>query len=277
MPARARVLRPERSARDLFGAEMRRCREQEGMSLERLGGIVGFSKSVLSRVETADAMMAPDLPARLDATFHTGGLFQKLYALARKEVHPDQFRRRMELEARARTIHEYAGQLVPGIVQTEEYARAQFKSGNPRATRDEIGELLLARMLRQGAVREADPAPDVALILDEAVLRRSYGGPKVMRGQLERLADMAFTPTSTVQILPFTHGEHALAGGTLALWTMDDGTQVAYEESITTGTLIEDADVVKAHRRAYDLLRACALSPRDSAAFIRSVMEDLPA
>jgi transcriptional regulator with XRE-family HTH domain len=256
---------------------MRRCREQEGMSLERLGGIVGFSKSVLSRVETADAMMAPDLPAKLDATFHAGGLFQKLFALARKEVHPDQFRRRMELEAHARTIHEYAGQLVPGIVQTEEYARAQFEIHNRRASKDRIAELVIARNIRQTTLREADPAPDLALVLDEAVIRRAYGGPAVMRAQLARLAELALTRTTMVQVLPFTHGGHPLVGGALALWTMEDGTQVAYEESITTGTLIEDAVAVGTHRRAYDLLRACALSPSDSAAFIRSVMEDLPA
>jgi transcriptional regulator with XRE-family HTH domain len=277
MPARPRVLRPERSARDLFGAEMRRCREQEGMSLERLGGIVGFSKSALSRVETADAMMSPDLPGKLDEVFHTDGLFRKLHALARKEVHPDQFRRCSELEARARTIHQYAGRLIPGIVQTEDHARAQFEIHNPRATADEIAQLVLARTSRQGSVLGADPAPDLALVVDEAVLRRSYGGPQVMRAQLARLAELALTATTTIQVLPFSHGGHALAGGTVALWTMENDTQVAYEESITTGRLIEDTATVRAHRRAYDLLRASALSPRDSAAFIRSVMQDLPA
>jgi Domain of unknown function (DUF5753) len=253
---------------------MRSYREEVEMSLERLGSIVGFSKSVLSRVETADAMISPDLPAKLDATFTTSGLFEKLYALARKEIHPDQFRRRHDLESRAVLVEEYSGQLVPGLAQIEGYAKAQFEIHNPKAYPDKITELVAGRMIRQSTLREADPVPDVAFVLDEAVLRRPYGSREVWHAQLQRLADLALTPTTTVQVLPFAHGGHALAGGSLTLLTLGDGTKVAYEESITTGTLLEDAGTVYERQRAYDLLRACALSPGDSANFIRSVMEE---
>ncbi len=109
-------------------------RDGANMSLERLGVIVRYSKSALSRVETAEQMIPPDLPDKLDAAFATGGIFGTLYILACKEVHPDKYRRRMELERRARTIDEYAGQIVPGLVQTEDYARALFRVSNPTAT-----------------------------------------------------------------------------------------------------------------------------------------------
>ncbi|MFJ2646187.1 helix-turn-helix domain-containing protein [Streptomyces sp. NPDC087420] len=275
MAPRARELTPDRSARHLFGSEMRRLREQAGMSLESLAGVVRYAKSSLARYETADAMIPPDLAERLDAAFGTDGLFVKLYGLARNEIHPDQFRRLMELERRARLIQQYTGQLVPGLVQTEAYARALFEIHNPKARQDEIEELVTARMSRQ-ALLLADPAPDLFLILDEAVLRRSFGGPAVMRAQLARLLDLTLTPTSVVQVLPFEHGGHALAGGSLRLMTLDNGAQVAYEESIATGTLMEDPAAVTPRLRSYDLLRACALSPKDTAAFIRSTMEALP-
>lgn len=245
------------------------------MSLESLADVLRYAKSSLARYETAESMIPPDLPERLDAAFGAGGLFGKLYGLARKETHPDQYRRRMELETRARLIQEFAGHFVPGLVQTEAYARALFEINNPKATPDEIQELLTARMGRQ-ALLSADPTPDFSVILDEAVLRRTYGGPAVMRPQLERLIDLTLTPTSVVQILPFAHGGHALAGGTLTLMTLDNGSQVAYEESISTGTLLEEKHVVTACQRAYDLLRACALSPRETAALIRAAMEALP-
>ncbi|MFJ9030788.1 helix-turn-helix domain-containing protein [Streptomyces sp. NPDC102274] len=274
MAPRPRELKPDRSARDLFGSEMRRYREEAGMSLESLGDVLRYAKSSLARYETAESMIPPDLPERLDAAFGAGGLFGKLYGLARKELHPDQFRRVMELELRARLIQEYTGQIVPGLVQTEPYARALFELHNPRATPDEIQELVTARMSRQALLR-ADPAPDFFAILDEAVLRRSYGGPAIMRAQLEQLLDLTLTPTSVVQILPFAHGGHALAGGSLKLMTLDDGTQVAYEESTTTGTLIEEKNLVTARQRAYDLMRACALSPKETASMIRSAMEAL--
>ncbi|PSJ29596.1 transcriptional regulator [Streptosporangium nondiastaticum] len=273
MPARPRTLTPDRSARHLFGAKMRAYRGN--MSLERLAEIVNFSRSHLARVETAESMPPPELPALLDAQFGTDGIFVELYQLARKEIHPDQFRRRMELEGQARLIQQYTGQIVPGLVQTEEYARALFEAYNPRATSDQIEELVTARLSRQALLRE-DPEPDISFILDEGVIRRSFGGPKTMRAQLDRLAGLTLTSTTTVQILPFSHGGHGLVGGTLTLLTLRDGTQVAYEESISTGTLLEDATDFVTRDRAYDLLSASALSPADSAAFIRSVMEALP-
>ncbi|MDI5966181.1 DUF5753 domain-containing protein [Streptomyces sp. SL13] len=275
MPARPRELRPDRSARDLFGAEMRRHRAQECMSLERLGVIVGFSKSVLSRVETADAMMAPDLPSRLDATFHTDGIFERLYALARNEVHPDRYRRRMDLERRAKVIDEYGGQVVPGLAQTPKYALALFRASNPEAAEGENEERVLVRMARQGMFDD-HLGPYLNMVLDEAVLRRPVGGPEVMRDQLAALLKLVNTPRSLVQVLPFSHGEHFFLGGSVTLMTLDDGTAVAYEESIDIGALLEDKENVTARRRAYDRLRAHALSPLETAELIRDVMEALP-
>ncbi|MDX3227035.1 helix-turn-helix transcriptional regulator [Streptomyces sp. ME19-01-6] len=275
MPARPRALTPDRSARHLFGSEMRRLREAAGMSLESLAAVTKFSKSSLARFETAEAMIPPELPSMLDAAFGTDGIFEKLYALARKEIHPDQFRRRMDLETRARIIREYACQIVPGLVQTEGYARAQFEKHNPKATPNEIDELWSARASRQ-VLLQANPAPDLFYILDEAVIRRHFGDPAVMRAQLARLIELTETPTTVVQVLPFDHGGHALVGGTLTLMTLDSGSQVAYEESITTGTLLEDKKAVAFLQRSYDLLTAHALSPGDSAALIRSTMEALP-
>ncbi|MDX3851108.1 helix-turn-helix transcriptional regulator [Streptomyces sp. AK02-01A] len=254
---------------------MRSFRERAGLTLEGLSGVVLVSKSHLSRIETAEYMPPRELPAQLDAAFGTDGIFEELYGLARKEIHPDKYRRRMELEARARVIDEYAGHIVTGLLQTEEYARALFRVSNPRATPDEIEEKVTARLSRQ-ALLTATPAPDLSVILDESALRRAVGGPVVMRDQLVRLIDLVDTPTTTLQMLPFAHGEHALLGGTLTLMTLDDKSSVAYEESSTTGTLLEDPERVGARRRAYDLMRAYALSPRDTGAFIRSVMEALP-
>ena len=273
MPARPRELTPDRGARHLFGAKMRTHRERAGISLEGLAEVVNISRSHLSRIETAEAMPPPSLPAALDAAFGTDGIFAELYALASREIHPDQFRRLMELEARARLIEEYSPQIVPGLVQLEEYARAQFVVSNPKAKGAEVEELVTARLSRQERLW-ADTAPEHSLILDEAVLRRGFGGDSVMRAQLERLADLTLKPSVVLQVLPFAHGGHALAGGSLRLLTLDDGTRVAYEESISTGTLLEDLEAVAERQRAYDRLRADALSPTASAAFIRSVMQE---
>jgi transcriptional regulator with XRE-family HTH domain len=272
---RKNALTPDRSVRHFFGAEMRRYRENAGMTLEGLAGVVHFARSHLSRIELAESIIPTELPAKLDAAFGTDGHFVRLYALAKKEVHPDRYRRLMELETQARIIHEFAGDVVPGLVQTEEYARALFRIFAPRATAEQIEEKVQARLSRQELLR-ATPPPDLTIVLDEAVVRRAVGGSAVMRAQLEALIEQVQAPRTTIQLLPFAHGEHALLGGSLKLMTLEDKTQAAYEESIATGTLLEDEESVSERRRHYDLIRACALSPRDTATFLRTVLEGLP-
>lgn len=245
------------------------------MTLEQLARIVMSSRSQLSRVEMAQMMAPRELPKLLDSAFKTDGLFQKLDSIARYEVHPDRYRRRMELEARAKSIEFYAGHLVPGILQTEEYARALLRVGHPKATEEELQEMVDTRMNRQAAF-SGRCCPQLSVLLDEAVLRRPVGGSAVMYEQLARLVENVHTADCTVQILPYSHGEHALAGGSLNLLTLDDGSVLAYEESIASATLLEDDDSVTVRRRAYDLLRAYALSPADTAAFILEIMEGLP-
>jgi Domain of unknown function (DUF5753) len=245
------------------------------MTLDALAAKVLHSRSQLHRVELAEMLPPADLSPTLDDVFGTAGHFVRLYELVRQgqEIHPEQYRRRMMLEARAVVIEEYAGGTVPGLLQTEAYARALLRRGFPKATAEEIDQRVAARLSRQELLRGNSP-PDLSVILDEAAIRRPVGGPSVMRQQLSALTGIVDTLTTTVQLLPFAHGEHPWMGGTLTLMTLDDGTAVAYEESIATGTLLEDAESVTAHKRTYDLLRSYALSPSATASFIQDVRED---
>ncbi|ONK11300.1 helix-turn-helix transcriptional regulator [Streptomyces sp. MP131-18] len=269
-------LTPDRSARHFYGADLRRHRMNADFSLAALAGEVPCSKSQLARIETAESIPPPGLSEEFDRVFDTDGHFTRLYGLVSREIHPEQYRRRMEIESRARTIREYAGLLVPGLLQTRDYAQALFRATNPKATEEDVQQKVAARLSRQRLLI-GDNAPDVSVVLDEAAIRRSLGGPAVMRAQLSALIDAVNTATSVVQLLPFNHGEHALLGGTLTLMTLKDGATFAYEESIDSGTLMEDRERVNARLHAYDLLRSHALSPSETATFIRSVMEALPA
>ena len=268
-------LSPDRSARHLFGAEQRRYREAAGMTLEQLASVVMSSRSQLSRVETAQMMIPRELPGLLDAVFGTDGIFGRMYGVARREAHPDRYRRRMELEMRAKRIDWYAGLLVPGLLQTEEYALALFESYSPRKPREKFDEIWHARRSRQAQLLGED-APRLLAILDEAVVRRPIGGGSVMRAQLELLVENVDAPNCLIQLLPFAHGTHPLAGGTLELLTLDDDSVVAYEENISTGQLLEDVESTTLASQAYDRIRAYALSPADTAAFIVEAMKGLP-
>src|SRR5689334_11252706 len=122
-----RSLTPDRSSRHFYGSEMRRQREAAQLSLVQLAKVLNSSKSTLARVETAELMPPPDLSEKLDAAFGTDGLFGRLYELAKREAHPDQYRRFMDFEAQAEVIEHYEPQVVPGLLQTESYARALLR------------------------------------------------------------------------------------------------------------------------------------------------------
>lgn len=270
-----RDLDPYASVRHFYGSRLRRFRNREGWALEKAASELHVSKSTLSRLELAQSLPPEGFSQIADRVYRTAGWFEELEQLLRLEIHPDQFRHRMACEARARSIVEYAGMMVPGLLQTEAYARALFVAHNPMASEQEIQRLVDARLSRQERLRSDNP-PLYSVILDEASVRRSFGGPGVMRAQVAYLIDQVERPNGVIQLLPFSHGDHALPGGTLTLMTADDGTTVAYDEGIASGTLLEDDRRVRAYQREYDLLRSHALPPRQTAAFLTDIMEALP-
>ncbi|MEU9851317.1 helix-turn-helix transcriptional regulator [Streptomyces sp. NPDC047985] len=271
MTFKPQPLTPYLSARHYFGSEQRRHRERANMSLVQLADTLNSSKSTLARIETAELMPPPDIPARLDAAFGTDRHFHGLYELAKKEIHPDQYRRYMDFEAKAEVIEVYEPQVVPGLLQTREYAYELLRCQED-LNAEQVEQLVNARMSRRDW--PADAAPLRWAILDEAVLRRPVGTPEGMLKQLVSLLEHVDTPNCKVQVLPFSAGPHALMGGTLNLLTLPDDTTVAYEESISTGYLHEDRETVLKRRRQYEVLRANALSLAESAELIRKAMED---
>ncbi|MDH6579493.1 helix-turn-helix transcriptional regulator [Kitasatospora sp. MAP5-34] len=292
MPFEPKPLQPERSARDLYGYEMRSRREQAGMSLVRLAGIVNHSKSVLGRVETAESMPPPELSAALDSAFGTDGVFTRLYPLARKEEFPDRYKRFMQLAAHA-AVHESYTAAVPGLLQIESYARALMATGNPHGSDQELNDKVTARLNRQKRLHGVTPGR-YWFILDETALRRTIGGPHVMRDQMAALLTMStlshvtiqvlpFTSgqhaefggslTLTIQVLPFTSGQHAEFGGSLTLLTTSERSLVAYVEGSRSGELEDEPEKLAVLRESYDLLRAQALSPGDSVAMINAAQE----
>lgn len=268
----SKELSPYLSARHYFGSEQRRHRERARLSLVQLADIVNFSKSTLARVETAELMPPPELPSALDAAFGVEEYFHGLFQLAKKEAHPDQYRRFMDFEARAEVIEVYEPQAVPGLLQTREYARASLGCQED-LTKEQVEERVNARMSRQERLH-SDSRPYRWAILDEAVLRRPAGSRECMYKQLARLLEQVDTPHSMVQVMPFCLGPYPLMGGALNLLTLPDGSAVAYEEGIEAAHLHEGPEAVKKWRRRYEVLRANALSPAASAELIRNAMED---
>ncbi|MBT2491033.1 helix-turn-helix transcriptional regulator [Streptomyces sp. ISL-96] len=266
-------LDPSSSPRALLGAELRHAREKEGLTQEELGQPLFVSGSFIGQLEAGTRRMMPEYAAKIDEILGTGGFFERNCKASTKSKYPDHFAEAAEAEAIATAIKEYAPLLIPGLLQTEPYARAIFRAYQPTATEEVIDELVAARLDRAHLLD--DPTkPLLWTVLDEAVLRRKVGEPAEMARALHHLAVMARRHRIIMQVLPFEAGPHAAMGGALKLMTFDDAPPLAYLEGPGTGRLEDDPATVTRHQLAYDLVGAMALSPKESLALIDSVAED---
>ncbi|OEJ26309.1 transcriptional regulator [Streptomyces agglomeratus] len=266
-------LDPSSSPRALLGAELRHAREKEGLTQEELGRPLFVSGSFIGQLEAGTRRMMPEYAAKIDEILGTGGFFERNCKASTKSKYPDHFAEAAEAEAIATAIKEYAPLLIPGLLQTEPYARAIFRAYQPTAAEEVIDELVAARLERAHLLD--DPTkPLLWTVLDEAVLRRKVGEPAEMAQALNHLAAMVRRHRIIAQVLPFGAGAHAAMDGGIKLMGFEDAPPLAYLEGLGTGQLEDDPATVARYELTYDLVRAMALSPKESLALIASVAED---
>lgn len=263
----------EDSARWLLAHELRRLREQSGKSLAQLSEDTSYDRTYLHRLETGERISQLPVMEALDAAYDTGGLLARLWRLARQDVFKDKYKLFMQYEAKATIMHKYA-LIIPGLLQTEDYARVVLSSAPGPGGGDEIEERVSARIGRRELLHR-DPPPSLRVILDESALRRPTTDPKVWHEQLAHIVDAAQSPCITIQVLPFTAGVHDLMGSSLSLLWLRDGSAVAYLEGSKSGELTEEPEEIAQYRLSYDRLRDLALSPSESVAFVQHVMEGI--
>ncbi|WP_328401492.1 helix-turn-helix transcriptional regulator [Streptomyces sp. NBC_00390] len=270
----AKELDPYTSPRSFYGAELRRLREAAGLSQEQLGERVFCSGAYIGLFEAATRRPQAEMSKLLDGVLGSGEHFQRLCRLAQGSKHPDYFADAAELEKDARTISDYTPMLIPGLLQTEAYARGLTRATLPFAPDDVVERHVAARLER---ARRLDTAAGSELwaIVHEAALRMPVDEPGVMRDQLEQLADRArHHHRIMVQVLPFSSGPHALMYGTTIIMAFADAPSVVYTEGAHTGQLIDAPALVAKFQRSYDLVRAAALSPKASLSLIESAAKD---
>ncbi|MER6674427.1 helix-turn-helix transcriptional regulator [Streptomyces sp. NPDC000983] len=264
------------SGRVMLGQTLRVLREKAGKSLGRLADETGYDKSYLSRLESGQRLSKATVMEDLDAFYGTGDQLIRLWRDTRKDVIKDTYKGFMELEATARVM--WLFQLrVPGLLQTEEYARAvlsglsgaQTTAGNG----EEVEEQVALRMGRQELLHR-EPAPNVRVILDEGALRRPVPHAQVWADQLSHLLEASESPNVVLQVLPFKAGVHDLMDSHLWLFWQRTGDPVAYVEGNGFGQVIDDPDKVLSYRLSYDLVRDAALTPVESTAFVKRLLEE---
>jgi transcriptional regulator with XRE-family HTH domain len=176
-------------------------------------------------------------------------------------------------EAEATRMSVWTTTVFHGLVQTEDYARAIIRASLPFSAEAERDELLRKRLQRQQAL-DRSPAPMLWHVVDESVLLRPYGGREVMRGQLEKVESMASKPNVVIQVMPFGVVSHPGLEGTLGVVEFGDKTPIWYSDAWSAGKLSDDRAEVIDYMRYFDIIRASALSPSDSIAFIARAREE---
>jgi transcriptional regulator with XRE-family HTH domain len=272
-----------------LGSELRRLREAHSLKLEEAAERLGLAPSTLSRIETGKA---PTRSAYLTSMLEMYGVTdpeqrQVLAEMAREghrkgwwaaydDVLPTGFGVYVGLEAEASTLRVFEAQVVNGLLQTEDYARAVTGATRRRRTREEIDRLVALRLQRQEVLERERPV-ELFLILDEAVIRRPMGGTKVMSAQLSHLLEATTWPNVTLQVLPMSSGAHAALSGSFCILRFPDSTDpdVVYSEGVAGHAYLEKGSDVRACGEAFDLLQAAAMTPVDSAELISRVAEEI--
>jgi transcriptional regulator with XRE-family HTH domain len=264
--------------------ELRRLREQTGLTLDQAAERLGWSRATLGRMETAIRRIKPvELQRLLDIYKVDGGRRDDLAELARgarergwwhryTDTLPAAYTSYIALEADARSLRCYDALVVHGLLQTEDYAREVIKAGLMQLASDsEVERRVEVRLNRQALLAERKPPLELWCVIDENTLRRMIGGTAVMRAQYTRLAELAELPNVTLQVLPHKVGAHPGVEGTFAILEFPERymPDVGYIEALNGALYLEDDTDVHAYSLVFNRLVAEALGIGESVAFLR--------
>ncbi len=242
------------------------------MTLEQLADGSYRGIPFLSQIERGERRMPMDLAQHVDRKLGTDGFFERRCEdarRARQSGHAEHFADVAEMEPYAETIEDWAPLLVPGLLQTADYARAIMRSAMPWASADEIERMVAARLARAKLFEQEKP-PQFWAILDESVIRRPALPPELMAELMEHIASVVKATPSILQIVPQTAAVHPFMMGLTRIMTFPDAPPLVYTEGLHSGQLIDYPALVKQYGRSYDLLRAAALPPEASLAMVEA-------
>ncbi|GAA2725278.1 helix-turn-helix transcriptional regulator [Actinocorallia aurantiaca] len=254
----------------LIAHHLRFLRLQKGKSQANVGAIISASIASVSRIERGEEMLDEKQDALLDKEWDTGGLFCFLIYHATRNHNSAWREQCLHLEASAHFLRVYEALIVPGIFQTPEYARALILSGRYASRAD---ELVAGRMERADIFRR-EPPPEVWVILSENALSWPIGGLDVMRGQLERLLDLARLDTVGIRVVPRSSGASPAMDGSFMIMTLEVG-DTAFSDSPGGGRLISEPAEVREYLGRYERIGSRALSGSDSLALIHRYLENI--
>lgn len=258
----------------VFGRQLKRFRLRAGLERTEFGSRTGYSASTIAAFEQGRRVPSPRFIDVADGLLDAGGVLQEMKEEVARAQYPAFFRDAARLEAEAVELWVYGTLAIPGLLQTEEYMQAVFEMWRPLLDEVTVQQRVAARLARQ-QVFQRKPPPLVSFVIDESVLRRPLGGAAVMRGQLEQLLLVGTYRNVEIQIMPLDREDNAGVDGPFVVLHRDGADQVAYLEAQGRSTIVSERTEVRGIVSRYGIIRAQALTPRESMAFIAKSLGDV--
>jgi transcriptional regulator with XRE-family HTH domain len=252
------------SAMSTFAKQLKGWRAKQGWSQEELAARLGYSNALVSQIEGRRKPPSADFAAKCDEVFDTPATFADLHGLVAREAWPSYFAPVTDSETRATQIHEWEQRVVPGLLQTEDYTRSVIRAWQPRITPDELERKVALRLERQAIFAREAGRPMYWAVIHEGVLRHVIGSPEIMRAQLSRLIEGADSPDILIQVLPYSASDHPGTDGPILVFDFDDAPSSGYTECNGGGMIVEQPEQVAVLMTTMNLIRAAAMSLRES-------------
>ncbi|MCX5038224.1 helix-turn-helix domain-containing protein [Streptomyces coelicoflavus] len=253
------------------GRQLKLRREAVGMRAGDFGVAVGYGEDLVYKVEGGKRIPRREYLEKADQVLRADGLIAAAWEDVKRVRYPKHVRELAKLEATAVEISLYANHNIHGLLQTEEHMRSLFDTWLPAYPEEETERMVAARLARR-SVFERSPAPTFSFVQEEATLRRPVGGRMAWRGQLERLLELSELRSVSIQVMPTACDEHFGTGGLIEVLKFPDGTAVGRSEGAFSGRPVSDPKQLRILELRYGMIRAQALTPRESRAVIEQML-----
>ncbi|WP_327402054.1 helix-turn-helix domain-containing protein [Streptomyces sp. NBC_01288] len=253
------------------GRQLRLRREAAGMRVPDFAVVVGYGEDLVYKIEGGKRIPRPEYLDKAEEVLRADGLISAMKEDVARVRYPKKVRALAKMEAQAVELQLYDPLNIHGLLQTPEYARTLLLMRRPAYTEDEVERYIAARLARK-AIFKRDPGPELSFVLEEWTLRRPLGGKAVLRRQLEDLLDTGQLRNVDLQVMPMDREEHAGVAGGIEVLKFADGSAVGRSPAVANGRPVSEPRQLRILELRYGIIRAEALTPRESRAFIEQLL-----